>query len=162
MKVLKFFSLFFTIYSFLAIISFFINNENISLISFIFAFISAFFLRREFKKIQRQEFKIPYAGAYLMVLGYLGIIVGIPLSFFSSVHLLGLTLVLIGALFVDIGILTALVLGNYRLSKLFHDSRYNILAILFLIGLILNFTLLKDIADLVYLISSFFILVESL
>jgi len=162
MKVLKSFSLFFIIYSFLSIISIFINNDVLSLIPFIFAFISALFLRREFKKIQQQQFKIPYAGAYLMVLGYLGIIIGIPLSFLSFVHLLGLTLVLIGALFVDIGILTALVLGNYQLSKLFNDSRYNILAVLFLMGLILSFTLLKDIGDVIYLISSFFILVESL
>ena len=162
MKVLRFFSLFFIIYSFLAIVSIFINNEVLSLISFIVAFISAFFLRRELKKIQQQQFKIPYAGAYLMVLGYLGIIIGVPISFLSFIHLLGLTLVLIGSLFVDIGILTALVWGNYQLSKFFHDSRYNILAVLFFIGLILNFTLAKVIGDFIYLISSFFILVESL
>ena len=160
MRVLKTFSLFFTIYSFFVIISVFINNEVLSLISFIFAFISAFFLRREFKKIQ--QFKIPYVGAYLMVLGYLGIIVGIPISSISFIHLLGLTLVLVGALFVDIGILTALVWGNYQLSRLFHDSRYSMVAMLFLIGLILSFTFIKVAGDIIYLISSLFILAESL
>jgi len=115
-----------------------------------------------FKKLtSRQEFKIPYAGAYLMLLGYLGILIGIPVSSISVVHLLGLTLVLIGALFVDIGILTALVLGNFRLSAFTQNNRLKIIAILFLLGLITSFDI-KIVSYSLYLISSFLILAESL
>ncbi|MBB5253606.1 hypothetical protein [Sulfurisphaera ohwakuensis] len=159
---LKYFSIFYSIYSMLSIITLYLNYEVISIIGLILAFISAYFLRRVFKKLtSRQEFKIPYAGAYLMLLGYLGILIGIPASSISVVHLLGLTLVLIGALFVDIGILTALVLGNFRLSNLTQNSKLKIIAILFLLGLITSFDI-RVVSYMLYLISSFLTLAESL
>ncbi|BAB66742.1 hypothetical protein [Sulfurisphaera tokodaii] len=159
---LKYFSIFYAIYSLLSIITLYLNYEVISIIGLILAFISVYFLRRVFKKLtSRQEFKIPYAGAYLMLLGYLGILIGIPVSSISVVHLLGLTLVLIGALFVDIGILTALVLGNFRLSAFTQNNRLKIIAILFLLGLITSFDI-KIVSYSLYLISSFLILAESL
>lgn len=161
MGILKYFSVFFIPYTIISLFSFIYNNEMLTVISLIFALISSFFLRKELKKMERQEFKIPYAGAYLMLLGYLGILVGVPVSLISLVHLLGLTLVLVGALFVDIGLATALVIGSYRMTKTFHNNKYNVIAILFLLGLIFSL-IFKGLGDLFYLLSSIFILVESL
>lgn len=95
-----------------------------------------------------------------MLLGYLGITVGLPVSFISQVHLLGLTLVLVGALFVDIGIITALVLGNLRLASLYKKEMLRVVAILFLLSLITSF-ITKIGSDILYIISSIFTLVVS-
>ncbi|BFH72158.1 hypothetical protein SJAV_01020 [Sulfurisphaera javensis] len=159
MRSLKYFSVFYTIYGILSLLDFYFNEIIISIIAFVFGFTASFFLRKEFKAlISRQEFRIPYAGAYLMILGYLGIIVGIPVSYILVVHLLGLTLVLVGALFVDIGILTALVLGNYRLSSTFKRDILKIVAIIFLVGVISSFYL-EIVADILYVLGSLLILV---
>lgn len=136
---LKYFSLLFSLYSTLSIVGLYAMNEAVNVGGLALATASAFFLRMEYKGLTtRPEFRIPYAGAYIMLLGYLGIIAGIPTSFVSQVHLLGLSLVLVGAMFVDLGVLTALVLGMLRLSKLSREGRLRIAAVLYLLGLALG------------------------
>ena len=133
---LKYFSLLFSLYSVLSIAGLYVGNEAVNISGLAVATASAFFLRKEYKGLRsRPEFRVPYAGAYLMLLGYLGIIAGIPTSFVSQIHLLGLSLVLVGAIFVDLGVLTALVLGTFRLSKLFGEGTLKLAAVLYLLGL---------------------------
>ncbi|WP_338598689.1 hypothetical protein V6M85_08330 [Sulfolobus tengchongensis] len=162
MRPLKIFSILFSFYSLLSIINLtLISNMLVSIFSIILGLIASFFLRKEFKNFtSRIEFKIPYAGSYLMLLGYMGIIIGIPTSSISAVHLLGITLVLIGALFVDIGILTALVVGGIRLYSLWKNKWLVIISVIFLFGLILSFPLHR-IGDIFYMIASILTFMKS-
>ena len=151
---LRCFSGLFSLYSALSIAGLYVNDEVLSTAGLFLALVSAFFLREEYKGLKsRQEFRIPYAGAYLMLLGYMGIIAGIPTSFVSQVHLLGLSLVLVGALFVDLGVLTALVLGMFRLSKLIGRRELRLAAVLYLLGLALGLKL-EVVGYSLYLLSS--------
>ena len=155
---LRFFSALFSLYSALSMAGLYVNNEFLSIGGLILALVSAFFLREEYKGLtSRQEFRIPYAGAYLMLLGYMGIVVGIPTSFVNQVHFLGLSLVLVGAIFVDLGVLTALVLGMFRLSKLLGKKGLRLAAVLYLLGLALGLKV-EAVGYSLYLLSSLLVL----